>query len=106
MTGGRTDPPGEGGPGPTVGSRRGAAARSSAVSPAGEELPDLDFSIEGVGVRKHAAVPTLEFDLRVDAGEAEIRSLSLNVTVRIVATGRSYDDGERERLFELFGAPR
>ena len=71
-----------------------------------EALPDLEFSIDGVDVRPHAAVPTLAFDLEVDAGEASIRSLSLNVLVRIVATQRSYASDEQDRLFELFGAPR
>lgn len=71
-----------------------------------EELPDLEFSVVGAGVERHAAVPTLRFDLRIDAGASIIRSLSLNVLVRIVATQRAYDSGEQERLFELFGAPR
>lgn len=71
-----------------------------------EWVPALDFSAVGAGVVEHAAVPMVRFDMRVDAGRARIRSLSLNVQVRIVAPARPYDSGERARLFELFGAER
>lgn len=85
--------------------RRGAAD-PSVTEQGAERLPELEFAVEGAGVREYAAVPTLRFDLRIDPGEAVIRSLSLNVLVRIVATQRSYDAAEQGRLFELFGAPR
>jgi hypothetical protein len=71
-----------------------------------EPSPTLRFSVRGTGVVEHAAQPMLRFDLRVDAGEASIRSLSLNAQIRIVSPARSYDQGERARLFELFGAER
>lgn len=71
-----------------------------------EKLPELSLSVEDADVLKHAAVPTLRFDLRIDAGGASIRSLSLNAVVRIVATQRGYAADEQDRLFELFGAPR
>jgi uncharacterized protein DUF6084 len=67
--------------------------------------PELDFRVEGVGALEHAVVPTLAFALRIDAGAREIRSLALDVQLRIDAARRRYDDGERGRLFELFGAP-
>ncbi len=76
------------------------------VSAGVERSPELEFSVHGAGVERYAAVPTLRFDLRIDAGDANIQSLSLNVLVRIVATQREYDAAEQERLFELFGAPR
>jgi hypothetical protein len=66
--------------------------------------PELAFSIEDAGVVDHAAVPTLRFGLRIDS-DADIRSASLNVQVRIAATKRSYSDHEEERLAELFGRP-
>jgi hypothetical protein len=66
--------------------------------------PELAFSIEDAGVLEHAAVPTLRFGLRIDS-DADIRSASLNVQVRIAATKRSYSDNEEERLAELFGRP-
>lgn len=53
---------------------------------------------------EYAAVPTLRFGLRVEsAGGPAIRSISLNVQVRIAATRRAYEEHERERLVELFG---
>jgi hypothetical protein len=66
--------------------------------------PALAFSIEDGGVLDYAAVPTLRFGLRVEAS-APVRSLSLNVQVRIAAIQRGYSDGEEERLAELFGRP-
>jgi hypothetical protein len=75
----------------------------SVVAPA---TPELDFSVESVEAAEHAAVPTLCFRLRIDAGEWEIRSLALNVQLRIDVVRRAYDDPERVGLFELFGASR
>lgn len=54
---------------------------------------------------EHAVVPTLCFRVAIDAGGADVRSLALNVQLRIDAARRAYDAGERERLFELYGAP-
>jgi hypothetical protein len=66
--------------------------------------PQLSFTIEGGGVLEYAAVPTLRFDLRVDsASDIPIRSVALNVQIRIAATRRPYDERDRERLVELFG---
>jgi hypothetical protein len=68
--------------------------------------PELAFEVEGVEAAEHAVVPTLCFRVRIDAGRHSVRSLGLNVQIRIDAARRRYgDDGERERLFELFGAP-
>lgn len=75
------------------------------VAPAEVTTPELDFRVERVEALQHAVVPTLAFGVRVDAGEAQIRSLALDVQVRIAAQRRSYDEGERERLFEVFGPP-
>jgi Family of unknown function (DUF6084) len=66
--------------------------------------PRLAFSIVDGGVLDHAAVPTLRFALRVES-TGEVRALSLNVQLRIVATRRSYTDAEEEGLRELFGSP-
>lgn len=90
--------------------RSAASSRTDAAPGPPRELmapdaPELDFSIEGADVVEHAASPTLGFDLHVDAGDASIRSLSLNVQIRIEATARDYGADEKERLFELFGAP-
>jgi len=62
--------------------------------------------VEGVDAAEHAVLPTLCFRLRIDAAGWEIRSLALNVQLRIDAVRRAYDDAERSGLFELFGASR
>lgn len=82
------------------------AGQATPSSLAGEVVPELEFSVVGAGALAHAVVPSMRFDLEIDAGGARIRSLSLNVQVRIVAPQRGYDGGEEERLFEVFGAPR
>jgi hypothetical protein len=69
--------------------------------------PELAFSVREGGVLQHAAVPTLRFVVGVDTvgAAAQVRSVALNVEVRIAATRRRYDEGERDRLVELFGHP-
>jgi uncharacterized protein DUF6084 len=68
--------------------------------------PELDFAVEGAHPVRHAAAPTLGFDLRVvrrDGGS--IRSVTLSAQIRIAATQRSYAPAEQGRLAELFGRP-
>lgn len=86
----------------------GARSGPTAAGPVAEveAYPELDFSVVGAAVEPHSSVPTLRFDLRIDAGGASVRSLSLNVEARILAQQRRYDEAEGERLFELFGAPK
>jgi hypothetical protein len=69
--------------------------------------PELAFSVRHGGVLEHSAVPTLRFVVGVDTvgAAAQVRSVSLNVEVRIAATRRRYQEGERDRLVELFGHP-
>lgn len=78
-------------------------ARLSTGQPAlGDAAPQLAFAIEDGGVLDYAAVPTLRFALRVES-TMPVRSVALNVQLRIAATRRSYTDDEREGLVELFG---
>ncbi|MEA2450463.1 MAG: hypothetical protein QOG63_2395 [Thermoleophilaceae bacterium] len=67
-------------------------------------MTELAFSIEDAGVLEHAAAPTLRFDLRIESPR-DIRSVALNVEIRIAATRRAYGEAEQERLVELFGRP-
>jgi hypothetical protein len=69
--------------------------------------PELEFCVNEGGVLEHAAVPTLRFAIQVGTvgAAAQVRSVALNVEVRIAATRRRYVDGERERLVDLFGPP-
>lgn len=69
-----------------------------------ETAPQLAFSIEDGGVLDYAAVPTLRFGLRIESS-MPVRSLSLNVQVRIAATRRRYTDEEEQGLAQLFGRP-
>jgi hypothetical protein len=67
--------------------------------------PQLDFAVEDGGPLDPAAVPALRFAIRIDSGGADVRSLALNVQLRIAATRRSYDEHDEARLSELFGRP-
>jgi len=62
------------------------------------------FAIESADAMRFAAAPTVAFQLRVES-DKPVRSLSLNVQIRIVPTRRGYDDGDQDRLVELFGTP-
>jgi hypothetical protein len=69
-----------------------------------ETAPELTFAVEDVDVHPHTAVPTLRFAIRIDAAPGvQVRSIALNVQLRIAATRRRYDERARERLIELFG---
>jgi hypothetical protein len=65
-------------------------------------IPAVSFSVAGASRVEHAAVPTLGFALRI-ASDVAVRSLLLDVQVRIAARRRTYDEPAHERLFELFG---
>jgi len=67
--------------------------------------PDLRFTVLGVEPERPVAVPTLRFSLGIDAGGAAVRSVMLDVQIRIAATQRGYDESEQALLAELFGAP-
>jgi uncharacterized protein DUF6084 len=68
-------------------------------------IPQLGFAVLGAAPVEHAAAPTLGFALAIDSGGVTVRSVLLDVQVRIAARRRAYDAAEQERLFELFGAP-
>jgi hypothetical protein len=69
-------------------------------------MPDLEFSVEGVEVRRFAAAPTLVFKLRIEnLGGEPVRSVSLNTQIRLAVTRRHYEASEQARLLELFGEP-
>ena len=78
------------------------ARLSNEPAAAEDTAPQLSFAIAEGGVLEYAAVPTLRFGLRIDTTRP-VRSLALNVQLRIAATRRPYSDAERERLVELFG---
>ena len=69
-----------------------------------EALPRIAFAVESADAVAYAAAPTVAFALSIDC-DRPVRSLSLNVQIRIAAPRRGYDAGEQERLVELFGTP-
>jgi Family of unknown function (DUF6084) len=71
-------------------------------------VTQFSFAIDNARPERHAAVPTLVFDLRVaESSGAEIQSVALRCQVRIEPQRRRYSAEEQARLLELFGeAPR
>lgn len=70
------------------------------------EPPNVRVGVEGVDVQEFAAVPTLRFTVHVESvGGEPIRSLLLEVHIRVAAPRRRYDPAEKDRLVELFGPP-
>ncbi len=67
--------------------------------------PELGFTVLGCESLPHAAVPTLRFSLAIDAGAAAVRSVMLEVQIRIAATQRPYSEAEQAQLGDLFGTP-
>jgi Family of unknown function (DUF6084) len=69
------------------------------------DAPELAFTVLGAEPERPAAVPTLRFALGVDARGAAVRSVMLDVQIRIAATQRGYGEAEQALLAELFGEP-
>jgi hypothetical protein len=67
--------------------------------------PQLSFAVESARSLSPAAAPTLRFGLRIDAEGAAVRSVLLDVQIRIAATRRGYAPREQALLVELFGTP-
>lgn len=68
--------------------------------------PDPDFSVLGARAVRHAAVPMLSLDLQVSEPTGRsVYMIALRITLMLEPARRSYDDGTRERLEELFGVP-
>lgn len=70
-------------------------------------MPDLDFSVAGVNVAKHAAAPALKFELAIaQRGEPlPIQTVSLQCQIRIDTRKRTYRPEEQDSLSDLFGTP-
>jgi hypothetical protein len=68
-------------------------------------VPELGFTVLACEPLPHAAAPSLRFSLAIDARGAPVRSIMLDVQVRIAATKRGYDAAEQAQLGDLFGAP-
>ena len=72
------------------------------------EAPGLEpeFSVLGVSAVRHAAVPTLAFDVHVsEPSGRQVYLIALTAQVMIEPARRSYDAEAHEKLVELFGPP-
>src|ERR1700730_8697515 len=70
-------------------------------------MPDLSFEVVGAEARAYAAVPTLNFKLRiVNADEEErIHSVILRSQLQIAVNRRRYTPEAQAQLLEVFGEP-
>ena len=66
-------------------------------------VPQLGFTVLACEPLPHAAAPSLRFSLGIDAQGAAVRSVMLDVQIRIAATQRQYDEAEQAQLGDLFG---
>ena len=67
---------------------------------------DLSVAVLSSEAGRHTAVPTLKFRLSLsDPTGGAIHALALRAHVRIEPERRRYDEGQHERLYELFGEP-
>ena len=74
------------------------------VHPAPAVVPQLSFAVLDCAPLDYAAVPTLTFALAIEEADGvPVRSLVLDVQIRIAARGRRYGQAEADRLLELFG---
>jgi len=82
-------------------------AHTDPTGPSEREGPrDVDFAVVGVRPLRYAVAPTLTLDLQVtESAGAPVYMIALTIQLMIEPARRSYDDGTRERLVELFGAP-
>jgi Family of unknown function (DUF6084) len=67
-------------------------------------LPALTFEVEAAEAVRFAAAPTVAFTVRATS-DKPVRSLALNVQIRIAPARRRYSERDQERLVELFGPP-
>jgi uncharacterized protein DUF6084 len=66
----------------------------------------LEFGVDGAEPIEHAATPGVRFHLHVEEPDRrEVYAVALSTQIHIDPARRTYDDGERERLVELFGTP-
>jgi Family of unknown function (DUF6084) len=82
------------------------ASPASTGAPPIASPPQLEFRVEHAHPVRYSAVPTLGFEVRLArAGGGTVRSVALNVQLRIAATRRSYAEAEQSKLLEVFGLP-
>jgi hypothetical protein len=69
-------------------------------------MSELEFAVEDARAEPYAAVPTLQFRLRVtETTGAQVHMVALRCQVQIEPRRRRYSPAEQARLLELFGEP-
>lgn len=81
-------------------------AASQPLDPSADTAPRLSFAVNDASPERYAAVPTLNFELRIErAGGGPVRSILLETQIQIAARRRPYGEAEQAWLVELFGTP-
>ena len=72
-----------------------------------QPMPDLDFKVTGVGPAARGLLPLLHFNLQIsNRPPAElIQAVMIQAQIQVQSAQRSYNDGEKEKLEDLFGTP-
>ncbi len=70
-------------------------------------MPEIDFEVTGAKAVAYAAAPLLNLKLRLTNRNADeqIQNVMLRCQINLEVTRRQYNDQEKARMFELFGAP-
>jgi Family of unknown function (DUF6084) len=70
-------------------------------------MPDLDFAIIGVEAATHGLTPLIHFKVGITntPPNETIQSVILQAQIQIHAPQRSYNEGEKAKLIDLFGTP-
>lgn len=70
-------------------------------------MPDPRFEVTGAEAPLYAALPTIDFTLRVtnEPPDERIHTIVLRCQIRIAATHRRYSPEAKARLVEVFGEP-
>jgi hypothetical protein len=70
-------------------------------------VPDLNFRVTGVEPAAYGIAPLLHFKLEATntPSTQRVHSVMLQAQIQIEAARRTYNDEEKEKLVELFGAP-
>jgi hypothetical protein len=70
-------------------------------------MPELNFQITGVEPVQHGLSPLLHFKLHVSASPAgeTIQAVILQAQIQIQSPQRPYNEGEKEKLLDIFGTP-
>ena len=70
-------------------------------------MPDLNFQVTGVEPAARGLTPLLHFNLKISNQPSTelIQAVMIQAQIQIQSAQRAYNDGEKERLEDLFGTP-